>query len=69
MSTTAKITTRSTMQAILEAYGFRHTRSMRGGIEAWSLEVDAGVPRYESALGHHGTAALRPLHSVVSQTL
>jgi rhodanese-related sulfurtransferase len=26
--------------------GFSRAQSMRGGIEAWSLEVDPGVPRY-----------------------
>jgi rhodanese-related sulfurtransferase len=26
--------------------GFDRAQSMRGGIEAWSLEVDPGVPRY-----------------------
>lgn len=52
--------------AYVAGYGFRNARSMMGGIEAWSLEVDAGVPRYESAHGHRGAAALRPLRSVVS---
>lgn len=26
--------------------GYTNVRSMRGGIEAWSLEVDPSVPRY-----------------------
>ena len=26
--------------------GFARAQSMRGGIEAWSLEIDPGVPRY-----------------------
>ena len=26
--------------------GFRQVRSMRGGIDAWTTEVDGGVPRY-----------------------
>jgi rhodanese-related sulfurtransferase len=30
----------------LRNQGFEHAQSMRGGIEAWSGEVDAGVPRY-----------------------
>lgn len=28
--------------------GFSHARSMGGGIDAWSQEVDASVPRYIS---------------------
>lgn len=27
-------------------HGFENMRALRGGIDAWSLEVDAGVPRY-----------------------
>jgi adenylyltransferase/sulfurtransferase len=30
----------------LRRAGFRRLRSLRGGIEAWSLEVDPSVPRY-----------------------
>ena len=30
-------------------HGFTNVRSMRGGIDAWSQEVDSGVPRYEAA--------------------
>ena len=30
----------------LRNQGFEQAQSMRGGIEAWSAEVDAGVPRY-----------------------
>jgi rhodanese-related sulfurtransferase len=30
----------------LAAQGFKNVQSMAGGIEAWSLEVDPGVPRY-----------------------
>jgi adenylyltransferase/sulfurtransferase len=32
--------------AILRKAGFTNVHSMAGGIEAWSLMVDAGVPRY-----------------------
>ncbi len=32
--------------AILEAHGFRDVVSLRGGIDAWSLQVDPKVPRY-----------------------
>lgn len=30
----------------LRNQGFEQVQSMRGGIDAWSAEVDAGVPRY-----------------------
>jgi rhodanese-related sulfurtransferase len=30
----------------LRNQGFDQAQSVRGGIEAWSTEVDAGVPRY-----------------------
>lgn len=32
--------------AYLRGHGFRNTRSMRGGIDAWSGTVDSKVPRY-----------------------
>jgi rhodanese-related sulfurtransferase len=32
--------------AYLRGHGFKNTRSMRGGIEAWSNSVDSSVPRY-----------------------
>jgi rhodanese-related sulfurtransferase len=49
-------------------HGFTNVRSMTGGIDAWSLEVDPSVPRYEIARDAvHGGATLRPLRSVVSQ--
>ncbi len=53
--------------AYLAGHGFKNARSMTGGIEAWSLEVDGAVPRYEIARDPQGQAALRPLRSVVSQ--
>jgi adenylyltransferase/sulfurtransferase len=31
---------------LLRQSGFRKVRSLRGGIEAWSMEVDPSVPRY-----------------------
>lgn len=31
---------------ILKAAGFAKVRSLRGGIDAWSVEADQGVPRY-----------------------
>jgi len=30
----------------LRAQGFTNARSMSGGIEAWSLQIDDSVPRY-----------------------
>jgi len=30
----------------LRNQGFEHVQSLRGGIDAWTGEVDAGVPRY-----------------------
>jgi adenylyltransferase/sulfurtransferase len=27
--------------------GFRHARNLVGGIDAWSIEIDPTVPRYE----------------------
>ena len=30
----------------LQRAGFEETRSVAGGIEAWSLRIDPGVPRY-----------------------
>ncbi len=32
--------------AYLRGHGFNNTRSMRGGIEAWSNTVDPTIPRY-----------------------
>jgi rhodanese-related sulfurtransferase len=31
---------------LLMAAGFAHVRSLAGGIDAWSREVDGEVPRY-----------------------
>src|SRR6476620_4295073 len=31
----------------LRQQGFEQAQNMAGGIDAWSLEVDPGVPRYE----------------------
>ena len=40
--------TRSAMVAgYLEAMGFEHIANLTGGIDAWSLEVDARVARYQ----------------------
>ncbi len=32
--------------AFLERLGFTNVHSLTGGIDAWSCEVDPGVPRY-----------------------
>jgi len=49
-------------------HAFKNVRSMTGGIDAWSLAVDASVPRYAIAPEPtHDKATLRPLRSVVSQ--
>jgi rhodanese-related sulfurtransferase len=32
--------------AYLRGHGFTNTRSMSGGIDAWSLQIDSSVPRY-----------------------
>jgi adenylyltransferase/sulfurtransferase len=32
--------------ALLEQMGLPGVRSLRGGIDAWSREIDPGVPRY-----------------------
>jgi rhodanese-related sulfurtransferase len=32
--------------SFFSGHGFQHVRSMTGGIDAWSLEVDPEVPRY-----------------------
>ncbi len=38
---------RSAMGAqLLRDNGFKHVANLEGGIDAWSLEVDASVPRY-----------------------
>lgn len=35
-----------TVANVLRQCGFRHVRSMAGGIERWSNEVDPSIPRY-----------------------
>jgi len=32
--------------AYLRGHGFANTKSMSGGIDAWSLQIDSSVPRY-----------------------
>src|SRR5262245_14340567 len=32
--------------AYLRGHGFTNTKSMKGGIDAWALEIDSAVPRY-----------------------
>ena len=49
-------------------HGFKHVRSMTGGIDAWSNEVDESIPRYEMAPDPYSDGVtLRTLRSVVSQ--
>ena len=31
---------------ILKEMGFQNVKSMKGGIEEWSLQIDSSVPRY-----------------------
>jgi rhodanese-related sulfurtransferase len=33
--------------AYFAGHGFENARSVRGGIDAWSVEVDPKLPRYE----------------------
>ena len=49
-------------------HGFKNVRSMTGGIDAWSSEVDESIPRYEMTPDPSSDAVtLRPLRAVVSQ--
>jgi rhodanese-related sulfurtransferase len=32
--------------AYLRSHGFSNTKSMKGGIDAWALEIDSSIPRY-----------------------
>ncbi len=36
------------LQAVdfLREQGFKYVKSVKGGIDAWSIEIDRGVPRY-----------------------
>ena len=49
-------------------HGFKNVRSMTGGIDAWSSEVDESILRYEMAPDPYSDGVtLRPLRAVVSQ--
>lgn len=48
-------------------HGFTKVRSMTGGIDAWSVDVDSSVARYELGPDLAGGAAIRPLRSTVSE--
>lgn len=48
-------------------HGFTEARSMIGGIDAWSVDVDTSVTRYEVESDLAGPAAIRPLRSTVSE--
>jgi len=51
----------------LAGHGFSNVRSMTGGIERWSREIDAQVPRYEIARDPaSGRPTLRPLRAAMS---
>lgn len=50
----------------LAGHGFLNVRSMTGGIDVWSTEVDTTVPRYEVARDASGRPTLRPLRSAMS---
>ena len=51
----------------LAGHGFTNVRSMTGGIELWSREVDTTVPRYEIARDPaSGRPTLRPLRAAMS---
>jgi rhodanese-related sulfurtransferase len=51
----------------LAGHGFTNVRSMTGGIERWSREIDAKVPRYEVARDPaSGRPTLRPLRAAMS---
>jgi predicted sulfurtransferase len=53
--------------SFLAGHGFTNVRSMTGGLEAWSCQVDSSVPRYEVARDPaSGRAMLRPLRSAMS---
>jgi len=48
-------------------HGFTEARSMIGGIDAWSVDVDPSVSRYELKSDVNGHTAIRPLRSTVSE--
>lgn len=51
----------------LAGHGFTNVRSMTGGIEVWSQQIDPSVPRYEVARDPaSGRPMLRPLRSAMS---
>lgn len=51
----------------LAGHGFANVRSMNGGIEGWSREIDSTVPRYEVARDPaSGRPTLRPLRASMS---
>ena len=50
----------------LSGHGFSNVRSMTGGLDAWSREIDATVPRYEVVRDPSGRPELRMLRSALS---
>jgi rhodanese-related sulfurtransferase len=50
----------------LAGHGFHMVRSMAGGIDAWSVEIDNTIPRYEVARDpYSGRPTLRPLRAAM----
>lgn len=50
----------------LAGHGFHSVRSMAGGIDAWSVEIDSTIPRYEVARDpYSGQPTLRPLRAAM----
>jgi rhodanese-related sulfurtransferase len=50
----------------LSGHGFSNVRSMTGGLDAWSREIDPTVPRYEVVRDPSGRPELRMLRSALS---
>ena len=50
----------------LSGHGFSNVRSMTGGLDAWSREIDTTVPRYEVVRDPSGRPELRMLRSALS---
>ena len=46
LETAAADSARLIMTGQAQTQGFSQAQSMAGGIDAWSLEVDASIPRY-----------------------
>src|SRR5580700_4473113 len=51
----------------LRNQGFEKTQSLRGGIDAWSAEIDPAVPRYHECRGIELAVAFVPGDSPVAE--